>query len=118
MKKIMEKMTKIFGAMNLALFTLSTPALANTSWNVKGSFGDKVTDNGGSQIIEQLAAFVKPISGILIFVSVLVVGFEIIMKRNKADERMESMSSLMWVGIGAMVIGIAGMIASFLFKIQ
>ena len=116
MKNIIKKIGKILGVSNLALLMLVSPVLA-TEWTVTDEdFTNKA--GAGADIIGELAAFVKPISGILIFISVLIVGFEIIMKRNKADERMESMSSLMWVGIGALVIGIAGMIASFLFQMN
>ena len=95
------------------MFIFASKVLANDAWSNTG-----ITDTDSTEaetIMGKIADFVKPISAILVFGSVLLIGFEIIMKRNKADERMASMSSLMWVGIGTLVIAFASLIASFLF---
>ncbi len=98
-------------ALGTEMFLLATQVSA-TAW-------DTTDFDAGNQkvgtIMSKIAGFIKPIAAILIFGSVLMVGFEIIMKRNKADDRMGAMSSLMWVGIGTLVIAFAALIASFIF---
>ncbi len=109
----MKKIIELIGAINLAVFTSATNVLAS-DWDVVSGAPEL---EGTSEIVNAVGSFVKPISAMLIFLSVIMVGFEIIMKRNKASERMDSMSSLMWLGIGALVIGTAGILSDFLFVI-
>ena len=106
-----NKIMKVVNVFSLFMLTLVTKVNA-TAWQTGDMSGNVSGDE--ATIIAKIAGFMKPIAAIVIFGSVLMIGFEIIMKRNKADDRMASMSSLMWVGIGAMVIAFAALIASFL----
>ena len=108
-----NKIMKVVSAVNLFMLMLVTKVNAGSDW--EGNVNDLSTDDNAQKIMTGIKDFVKPIAAILVFASVLMVGFEIIMKRNKGDERMASMSSLMWVGIGTLVIAFASLIASFLF---
>lgn len=65
-------------------------------------------------IIEEV---IKPISAILIFLAIIILGINIIVKRNKADERMGAISGLLTVAIGAFILGSAGLIYSFVMSI-
>lgn len=56
---------------------------------------------------DSIASVAQPVGAFLVFASVLFVGFNIIKNKDKADDRMKSMESLLWVGIGAFVIGAA-----------
>lgn len=107
-----NKIMKVLGTLSMYMFLVASKVSA-TAWDTSGVTG--AGDDNATTIMGKIAGFVKPISAILVFGSVLLIGFEIIMKRNKADERMASMSSLMWVGIGTLVIAFASLIASFLF---
>ncbi len=84
------------------------------------AFGLSVPDGEGQTEVQTIAdmivKFSKPIAALLIFGSVLIIGFEIIMKRNKADERTESMTSLMWVGIGGIIIALAITVANVIIN--
>ena len=117
----MKKLSKVIGAMPAYLYLLAVQVSAAGQQAGSGSafdagdFAGKAGNDAADTIMTKIAGFVKPIAAILIFGSVLMVGFEIIMKRNKADDRMASMSSLMWVGIGTLVIAFAALIASFIF---
>lgn len=103
-----NKMLKVMCMLNVMLFGFVGTAFAGNA-GVKVDIGDIDSGDAGT-IVTKINGLIAPISAILIFAAVVMVGFEIIMKRNKADERMESMSSLMWVGIGALVLGSAGLI--------
>ena len=109
----MKKLTKLISAVGTEMFLLASQvsATAFTADDFSAASGNESVNT----IMGKISGFVKPIAAILIFGSVLMVGFEIIMKRNKADDRMASMSSLMWVGIGTLVIAFAALIASFIF---
>lgn len=107
MKKLTQIMSSATAFMYLLASNVSATAFDTTDFSTENTAADT--------IMGKIAGFVKPIAAILIFGSVLMIGFEIIMKRNKADDRMASMSSLMWVGIGTLVIAFAALIASFIF---
>ena len=111
----MKKLGKIL-TMGSAYMYLLAGNVSATAWDTAGVEG--ADNDAANQIMGKIATFVKPIAAILVFASVLMIGFEIIMKRNKADDRMASMSSLMWVGIGTLVIAFAALIASFLFTVE
>ena len=107
----MKKITKLLSAASAELFLLANTVNA-TAWETTDF---KQGGETATSIMTKISGFIKPIAAILVFGSVLMIGFEIIMKRNKADDRMASMTSLMWVGIGTLVIAFAALIASFLF---
>ena len=108
-----NKLMKLMCMMSVMMFGLTGKVFAfNAGVNVSQGVGQD--SDPQNKIVTQISTFVKPISAILVFAAVVMVGFEIIMNRNKADERMESMSSLMWVGIGALGLGLAGTIFSML----
>ncbi|HAN09102.1 MAG TPA: hypothetical protein DCP90_00630 [Clostridiales bacterium] len=69
-----------------------------------------------SSIITVINTFALPIGSFLIFTAVLMVGFNILKNKDKADERSKSMESLMWLAVGAFVIGMALTIAGVLIK--
>ncbi len=81
-----------------------------------------VQTNGGTQTIEEffssLITFIMPyayyVGGFLIFIAVLMVGFDVIKHRNDADKRKESLHSLLWLAVGAFIIGSAVVIANML----
>ena len=110
----MNKLTKVLGTLTTYAFLFATQVSAADAWSGYTVDGD--SSGAAGTIMSKIASFVKPIAAILVFGSVLMIGFEIIMKRNKADDRMNSMTSLMWVGIGTLVIAFAALIASFLFE--
>lgn len=61
--------------------------------------------------------FVKPVSAVLVFLGVIIVGFNIILNRGKADERTNAMWGLFAIGCGAAIIGSAGIIYSFIMSL-
>ena len=73
------------------------------------------------QVIEGIAPmileYVRPISAILVFIAIMVIGLNIIIKRNKPDERSGLMMGLMTIAIGVLIIGAVGLIYSFIMSI-
>lgn len=95
--------------------------------NIKDDSNQFVPTYNDPQVIENLEilkrevmSVVNPIittgGGILIFVIVLMVGFEIIIHRKNKENRDKAMSSLLYVAIGAMIIGGAALFATFLWQ--
>lgn len=64
-----------------------------------------------------MTEYVKPISAVLIFIGVILVGFNIILNRNKAEERSNAMWGLFAIGCGAAILGSAGAIYAFIMSI-
>ncbi|MCQ2748599.1 MAG: hypothetical protein MJ246_00870 [Clostridia bacterium] len=64
-----------------------------------------------------LNEYVKPISAVLVFLGVIMVGFNIILNRGKADERTNAMWGLFAIGCGAAILGSAGIIYSFVMSL-
>lgn len=61
--------------------------------------------------------FVKPVSAVLVFLGVIIVGINIILNRGKADERSNAMWGLFAIGCGAAIIGSAGIIYAFIMSL-
>lgn len=60
---------------------------------------------------------IKPISAVLVFVAVMILGINIIVKRNKVDERSSLMMGLVPIAIGAFILGSAGLIYEFIMSL-
>lgn len=73
----------------------------------------KLEANDANGLIAKIVQLLKPIIAIVMFASIVLVGMEIILKRNKTDERIASMTSLMWIGIGGIIFATAGTIFIF-----
>ena len=58
------------------------------------------------QLATDISNVAQPVGAFFILMSVLMVGFNIIKNRDKAEDRTKAMESLMWLGIGAFIIGI------------
>ena len=56
-------------------------------------------------LAQDVADVAQPVGAFFILMSVLMVGFNIIKNRDKAEDRTKAMESLMWLGIGAFIIG-------------
>jgi len=69
-----------------------------------------------NKFLEHAIGLLKPFGGALIFVTVLLVGFDVIRHKNDADKRTQAMSSLLWVAIGAVIIGASTLLAGFLWS--
>ncbi|MCQ2910664.1 MAG: hypothetical protein MJ244_00605 [Clostridia bacterium] len=57
---------------------------------------------------------VKPISAVLMFISIVCLGVNIIIKRNRPDERSGLMMGLVPIAVGAFILGCAGLIYEFI----
>jgi len=119
MNNFLVRMFLCLGLVMLVAVSTGRPVYAADDQNVIKWDENKKIDGGGTnaqEITQKINKLAKPFAGILIFASVIAVGFEIIIKRNKADERMESMSSLMWIGIGCLILASAVLFTNMIFK--
>ncbi|HBY20590.1 MAG: hypothetical protein A2Y24_07030 [Clostridiales bacterium GWE2_32_10] len=57
-------------------------------------------------LAKNIAGVAQPVGAFFILMSVLMVGFNIIKNRDKAEDRTKAMESLLWLGIGAFIIGV------------
>lgn len=61
--------------------------------------------------------FIKPVSAVLVFIGVIFIGINIIIKRNKPEERANSMWALVTIGIGSFILGSVGLIYEFIMSL-
>ncbi|HCC06765.1 MAG TPA: hypothetical protein DEP72_01175 [Clostridiales bacterium] len=107
MKKILAK---------LSLMSLGIMGLSSSVVLADGPVTGVELSTTLSTIITTINTFATPIGSFLIFIAVLMVGFSILKNKDKADERSKSMESLLWLAVGAFVIGAALTIAGVLIK--
>ena len=65
---------------------------------------DKINEKLG-ELATDIASVAQPVGAFFILMSVLMVGFNIVKNRDKAEDRTKAMESLLWLGIGAFIIG-------------
>lgn len=49
--------------------------------------------------------------GLMVFVGVISIGFELFIHRKNAEQRAQSLGSIIWIGIGCLIISLALTIA-------
>lgn len=102
---------KITSAIMLVLANIKCTAIA-------ADIGDPTQIGDAVEKVKPLIVeTIKPISAVLIFLAVIILGINMILKRNKPDERMGAMTGLLTVAIGSFIIGVAGLIYSFIMTI-
>ncbi len=105
MKKILAKLGFVSTSMMLSLVTVAHALGGDQGVELKTQL------SAAQKLINELSL---PIGAFFIFVAVLMVGFSIIKNRDNADERGKAMESLLWLAIGAFIIGGALIIAGAL----
>lgn len=87
---------------------------------VTNSFGEADADDAAGEIqksiYQKLAGPALTIGGLAAFLGVLACGFEMIFSKFNPDKRGSAMGSLLWIGGGLLIIGLAGIIAGFLLN--
>ena len=70
------------------------------------------------KIQPDIVEMIKPISAVLVFISIIALGINIIIKSRKPDERSGFMAALIGVAAGVFILGSAGLIYSFIMSLM
>jgi len=74
----------------------------------------KTASDLNAKIENIINQYILPLAGSLIFASVVGTGILIIVRAHRPKERAETMSGLLWVCIGAGVLGLGALIAGLI----
>ena len=96
-------------------FVNATPPESQNHFGA-GSDTGEAAGNIQKKVYENLAGPALTLGGLAAFIGVLMCGFEMIFSKFNPDKRGGAMSSLLWVGGGLLVIGLAGLITGFLLN--
>lgn len=125
MKGENKKMKKISSVLLLVLIiTISISGIifvnAAAPTSPKNNFGTSNADQAAGEIqknvYQKLAGPALTLGGLAAFIGVVMCGFEMIFSKFNPDKRGSAMSSLLWIGGGLLIIGMAGIIAGFLLN--
>ncbi|MCT4611777.1 MAG: hypothetical protein N4A47_00240 [Clostridia bacterium] len=87
-----------------------------------GILGDLTRNTDSEEIINDMYGVISPLisnfGSVLIFFAVVMVGFDVIRHKNNAEERTKSMTSILFLAVGALIIGAASLIASFVWSLK
>ncbi|OPJ59760.1 hypothetical protein [Clostridium oryzae] len=82
-----------------------------------GSGSTVVTTQSANQVATKAINSMKPIllsfGGVCVFAGVAMIGFKLIFAHNNPDKRISAMSGLLYIGIGAFMLGGCMMVAGF-----
>lgn len=111
---MLKKLSKIKTTLLLALFGLSTKLVYATSPNGINT----VDKNTMAQKIQGAVNNIfYVIGGIAIFVGFVMIGLELIFANKNPERRSSAMSSILYAGIGAAIMGAAAIIGGFFFNL-
>lgn len=102
-------MLKISATSFILLIFSSVIALADSKVVAKSA------DEVANQAVDKLIPIFKAFGGLCVLGGVAIVGFKLIFANKNPDKRAETMSGLMWTGIGAFIVGSAMLVAGFLW---
>ena len=105
--KLLNKMWMIPTVMML----LSNKVLATGSINTAEV--NQATENIKNAVIK----LAMPIGGILVFVSIVIIAFKMIVNSNNANKRSESIGALAWVCAGTMLLGLSLIVSGIILSI-
>lgn len=114
----MKKMVRILSLVLIILSLIAVVAYADGENNFPGgSNTDRVAGQIQKTVYEKLSGPAITFGGLAAFIGVVMCGFEMIFSKFNPEKRGSAMSSIVWVGGGLLVIGLAGLIAGFLMNI-
>ena len=106
---------KLFMSINVLFVLACSTVLATDSVFVTTEGSDDLSDFF-SELIEKIMPLAYQIGGFLIFIAVVVAGFEMIKHRKDGDKRKEILHSFLWLAVGAFIIGAAVVIAGIIWN--
>lgn len=108
---------KMVASLNIMIMMLLTSTTVKAESNVLGneeydSIGDFI-----SMIIDKVMPIAKDFMWLIIFVAVVMIGFEVIKHRNDEEKRKGALVSLLWIAVGAFIIGSAVVLTTIIYKV-
>lgn len=111
MKKINKIVTII---MTSVISLIATPMYAEARQNFGDptKLGDAVED-----ITPAIQPLIGTVSAIILYVSIIIIGLNLIIYRNKEEERTNTMTGILYIAIGCFILTSAHFIYDFLMSI-
>ncbi|HAN09101.1 MAG TPA: hypothetical protein DCP90_00625 [Clostridiales bacterium] len=108
---------KLTAAINGIFFLAGTTALAAQESVIVTTNGTPDTlEEFFGVIIEKIMPIAYQIGGFLIVLAVVMIGFDLIKHRKDNDKRKEALHSILWLAVGAFIIGSAVVIAGIIWN--
>lgn len=98
--------------------TSNTTSSGNTSKNNDSSSSTGILQSQSADAVaSQAMSAIKPIlvafGAVCVFAGVAMIGFKLIFAHNNPDKRISAMSGLLYIGIGAFIVGGCSLVAGF-----
>lgn len=110
-----EKIKRIYQIIKVAMLSICFFIFNNALVFAESKVETKSADDVANMAVDKLLPILKAFGGLCVLGGVAIVGFKLIFANKNPDKRAETMSGLMWTGIGAFIVGSAMLVAGFLW---
>ncbi|HCC06766.1 MAG TPA: hypothetical protein DEP72_01180 [Clostridiales bacterium] len=107
---------KLMISVNVLFLLASTTLLARAESVIVTTESSEEVGDFISNLISKIMPLAYQIGAFLIFLAVVVAGFDMIKHRKDADKRKEVLHSFLWLAVGAFIIGSAVVIAGMIWN--
>lgn len=116
---IMNKLRNILlmGSTSILLLPTQVFALTDRQRSSTGSIDTAEVEQATENIKNAVIKLAMPIGGILVFVSIVIIGLKMIVNSNNANKRSESIGALAWVCAGTMLLGLSLIISGIILSV-
>lgn len=108
-------MKKIINKIKLAVLTVTIFIFNTVTAYADGPISAESPDQVSNKIYQNLSPVIKSFGGLAVFLGVVAVGFSLIASHKNAQRRSDAMTSMLYIGGGAIVLGAASLIAGFMW---
>lgn len=117
--RIMNKLRNILlmGSTSILLLPTQVFALTDRQRSSTGSIDTAEVEQATENIKNAVIKLAMPIGGILVFVSIVIIGLKMIVNSNNANKRSESIGALAWVCAGTMLLGLSLIISGIILSV-
>lgn len=112
MKNIINKIKKV----SVYVFALIMSLLFKLEVAADGAGDPAKLGEALEKLQPSLIEIIEPVSAVLIFLSVMFLGVNMIYKSKKADDRTNNMMAFVGIAVGAFILGSIGVIYSFIMS--
>ncbi|HBY20591.1 MAG: hypothetical protein A2Y24_07035 [Clostridiales bacterium GWE2_32_10] len=107
---------KLFMSINVLFVLACSTVLATDSVFVRTEGGSQDLSDFFTELMGKIMPLAYQIGGFLIFIAVVMAGFDMIKHRKDGDKRKEILHSFLWLAVGAFIIGAAVVIAGIIWN--
>lgn len=107
----------LMGSTSLLLLPTQVFAFTERQKASSGSIDTAEVETATENIKNAVIKLAMPIGGILVFVSIVIIGLKMIVNSNNANKRSESIGALAWVCAGTMLLGLSLIISGIILSV-